>query len=36
MGEVGMAYEIRIELCDSPTPDIVHRFRNFGEDLYRV
>ena len=27
---------IRIEISDPPTPDIVHRFRNFGEDVYRA
>jgi len=27
---------IRIEISDAPTPDIVHRFRNFGEDIYRA
>ena len=27
---------IRIQISDKPTPDIVHRFRNFGEDIYRA
>ena len=27
---------IRIEISDQPTPDIVHRFRTFGEDIYRA
>ena len=27
---------IRIQIVDEPTPDIVHRFRNFGEDIYRA
>jgi hypothetical protein len=26
---------IRIAISDPPTGDIIHRFRNFGEDLYR-
>lgn len=26
---------IKIEICDEPTGDVVHRFRNFGEDIYR-
>lgn len=26
---------ILIQITDAPTPDVVHRFRNFGEDLYR-
>ncbi len=28
--------DIRIEICDAPTPTVVHRFRNFGEDVYRA
>lgn len=24
----------KIEISDEPNPDIVHRFRNFGEDVY--
>ena len=31
-----MGREIKIEISDSPTPDIVHRFRNFGENVYRT
>jgi hypothetical protein len=27
---------IRIAVSDPPTPDVVHRFRNFGEDIYRA
>jgi hypothetical protein len=26
---------IKIEISDEPTGDVVHRFRNFGEDIYR-
>jgi len=25
----------KIEVSDPMTPDLVHRFRNFGEDVYR-
>ena len=25
---------IRIEISDQPTQEIVHRFRNFGEDIF--
>ena len=31
-----MSREIRIEISDKPSVDIVHRFRNFGEDVYRA
>lgn len=31
-----MATIIRIEVSDEPAPDAVHRFRNFGEDVYRA
>jgi len=27
---------IRVAISDQPSPDIVHRFRNFGEDVYRA
>ena len=27
---------IRIAVADAPTPEVVHRFRNFGEDIYRA
>lgn len=27
---------IKIEISDPVTPDVVHRFRNFGEDIYRA
>ena len=27
---------IKIEISDAPTSEVVHRFRNFGEDLYRL
>ena len=30
-----MSRAIRVEISDEPTSDIVHRFRNFGEDVYR-
>ena len=30
-----MSAAIKIEISDEPTGDIVHRFRNFGEDIYR-
>ena len=26
---------LRIAISDPPTGDIIHRFRNFGEDVYR-
>jgi hypothetical protein len=28
--------DIRIEIREAPTPTVVHRFRNFGEDVYRA
>lgn len=31
-----MAESIRIEISDQPTLDVLHRFRNFGEDVYRA
>ena len=31
-----MAKTILVRISDEPTPDIVHRFRNFGEDVYRA
>ena len=31
-----MTETIRIEISESPTPDLIHRFRNFGEDVYRT
>jgi hypothetical protein len=27
---------LRIAVSDAPTPEVVHRFRNFGEDIYRA
>lgn len=27
---------IRIAVSESPTAEVVHRFRNFGEDVYRA
>ena len=29
-----MSAAIKIAISDEPTSDIVHRFRNFGEDVY--
>jgi hypothetical protein len=26
---------LQIEITDEPTPVVVHRFRNFGQDVYR-
>jgi hypothetical protein len=31
-----MSAAIKIELSDEPASVIVHRFRNFGEDVYRA
>ena len=31
-----MSITIKIEISDTPTPIIIHRFRNFGEDVYRA
>lgn len=31
-----MSTSIKIEINGSTTPEIIHRFRNFGEDLYRA
>jgi len=31
-----MAAVIRVEVADVPTADVIHRFRNFGEDVCRV
>jgi len=31
-----MSAAIKVEISDEPTGDVVHRFRNFGEDIYRV
>ena len=28
--------DLRVEIPDPPTPLIVHRFRNFGEAVYRA
>lgn len=30
-----MSAAIKIAISNEPTSDIVHRFRNFGEDIYR-
>ena len=31
-----MSVAIKIEISDEPTSDIIHRLRNFGEDIYRA
>ena len=31
-----MSVAIKIEICDPPTSEVIHRFRNFGEDVYRL
>ncbi len=31
-----MAKAVLVQISDQPTPEIVHRFRNFGEDVYRA
>jgi hypothetical protein len=31
-----MSAAIKIAISDEPTSDIIHRFRNFGEDVYRA
>ncbi len=31
-----MAKTLLVQISDAPTPDVVHRFRNFGEDVYRA
>ena len=31
-----MSAAIKIEISDEPTSDIISRFRNFGEDVYRA
>ena len=31
-----MSAAIKIRIAGEPTSDIVHRFRNFGEDVYRA
>lgn len=31
-----MSSAIQIQISDEPTSDVVHRFRNFGEDVYRA
>lgn len=30
-----MSAAIKIEISDEPTGDVIHRFRNFGEDIYQ-
>jgi len=30
-----MSAAIKIDISDEPTSDIIHRFRSFGEDVYR-
>ena len=34
-GKQGMSAAIRIEIAETPSPETIHRFRNFGEDIYR-
>jgi hypothetical protein len=29
-----MSTALKIEISNPPTPDVVHRFRNFGEDVW--
>jgi hypothetical protein len=31
-----MSAAIKIEISDPPTAEVIHRFRNFGEDIYRL
>jgi hypothetical protein len=31
-----MSVAIRIEISDPPTGAVIHRFHNFGEDIYRA
>ncbi len=31
-----MSAAIKIEISDPPTSEVIHRFRNFGEDIYRL
>jgi hypothetical protein len=31
-----MTAAVRIQISDDPTPDVLQRFRNFGEDVYRA
>jgi hypothetical protein len=31
-----MSAAIKLEISDPPTGETVHRFRNFGEDVYRA
>ena len=31
-----MGVAIKIQISDEPTSEVVHRFRNFGEDIYRA
>ncbi len=28
--------DLRVEISDPQTPDTIHRFRNFGEDVFRT
>jgi len=31
-----MSAAIKIEISDPPTSEVIHRFRNFGEDIFRL
>jgi hypothetical protein len=31
-----MVAALRVQIADEPSDTIVHRFRNFGEDVYRA
>src|SRR5205814_6592449 len=31
-----MSAAIKIEISGPPTSEVIHRFRNFGEDIYRL
>jgi hypothetical protein len=31
-----MSITIKIEISDLPTSEVIHRFRNFGEDIFRL
>ncbi len=31
-----MAKTLLVQISGQPTPEIIHRFRNFGEDIFRA
>jgi hypothetical protein len=31
-----MSLSLQISISDAPTSEVIHRFRNFGEDVYRA